>query len=127
MNRIRLVLHRLFRRPVTTGPIRLYTRRVPDGVFLDLEDYFTHVITTLADDPEALDLLMEIAEDRGQARGHRKWEPEELLMERLADMIGYEVPVRGKQLARLADRLRALTPAPVAFIPEQRTEGGAAA
>jgi hypothetical protein len=123
MNRIRLYLHRLFRRPTTTGPMRLHTRRVPDGVFLDLEEYFIHVIETLADDPDALDLLMEIVEDRGVSREHDGWEPEKLLMERLAEMVGHEVPVRGAALAALADRLRAA--APVASIPAQR-EGRAA-
>jgi hypothetical protein len=125
MNRIRLAIHRLFRRPVSTGPVRLYTRRVPDGIFLDLEEYFTRVITTLADDPDALDLLMQIAEDRGQARGHDGWEPEELLVERLADLIGYEVPVRGKQLAALADRLGAAVLRPRLVIPAQREAGAA--
>jgi hypothetical protein len=105
--------------------VRLYTRRVPDGVFLDLEEYFTRVVTTLADDPDALDLLMEIVEDRGMSRGHGGWEPEELLMERLADLVGYEVPVRGKQLASLAARLRAASPAPAAAIPSQREAGAA--
>ena len=123
MNSIRLYLHRLFRRPVSTGPVRLYTRRVPDGVFLDLEDYLTQVITTLADDPDALDLLMQIVEDRSLARGHDGWEPEELLMEQLADMVGYEVPVRGKQLTSLAARLLAAAPAPA--IPAQREAGAA--
>lgn len=125
MNSIRLYLHRLFRRPVSTGPVRLYTRRVPDGIFLDLEDYLTQVITTLADDPDALDLLMHIVEDRSLARGHDGWEPEELLMEQLADMVGYEVPVRGKQLTSLAARLLAAAPAPAAAIPAQREAGAA--
>ncbi|MFF7485582.1 hypothetical protein ACFZBC_08800 [Streptomyces luteogriseus] len=127
MNRIRLILHRIFRRPVATGPMPIYTRRVPDGIFLDLEEYFEHVITTIADEPDALALLLEIVDDRAMAREHDGWEPEHLLLERLADSIGYEVPVRGKALARLADRLRAAAPAPVAQIPAQRREGGAAA
>jgi len=127
MNRVRLYLHRLFRRPAITGPMPFYTRRIPDGVLLDLEPYFTHVIETLADDPDALALLLEIAEDRGAAREHDGWEPEKLLMERLAEQVGYEVPVRGDALARLAKRLKAAVPtAPVVSIPQQRTEGGAA-
>jgi hypothetical protein len=125
MNRIRLYLHRLFRRPALTGPMRLYTRRVPDGVFLDLEEYFVHVIETLADDEEALTLLMEIVDDRAVSREHDGWEPEKLLMEHLALIVGYEVPVRGQSLARLADRLKAASPKPV-VIPAQR-KGGAAA
>lgn len=125
MNRIRLYLHRLFRRPALTGPMRLYTRRVPDGVFLDLEEYFVHVIETLADDEDALGLLMEIVEDRSTAREHDGWEPEKLLVEHLALIVGWEVPVRGKALASLADRLKAAAPKPVA-IPAQR-EGGVAA
>lgn len=124
MNRIRLYLHRLFRRPAVTGPMRLYTRRVPDGVFLDLEEYFVHVIETIADDEDALSLLMEIVDDRNTAREHDGWEPEKLLMEHLALIVGWEVPVRGQALARLAGRLKAAAPKPVA-IPAQR-EGGAA-
>jgi hypothetical protein len=125
MNSIRLYLHRLFRRPAITGPMRLYTRRVPDGVFLDLEDYFVHVIETLTDDEEALALLLEIAEDRGTAREHDGWEPEQLLVEKLALIVGYEIPVRGQALARLADRLKAAAPAPAVRIPGQREAGAA--
>lgn len=124
MNRIRLILHRLFRRPAVTGPMRLHTRRVPDGVFLDLEEYFVHVIETLADDEDALGLLMEIVEDRSTAREHDGWEPEKLLVEHLALIVGWEVPVRGKALASLADRLKAAAPRPVA-IPAQREAGAA--
>ena len=130
MNRIRLYLHRLFRRPAITGPMRLYTRRVPDGVFLDLEDYFTYVIETLTDDEAAFALLLEIAEDRSMVREHDGWEPERLLMERLAEQIGHEIPVRGKSLRRLGQRLLSAVPKPVAgnvvSIPAQR-EGEAAA
>lgn len=125
MNRIRLILHRLFRRPALTGPMRLYTRRVPGGVFLDLEDYFIHVIETLADDEDALALLLEIAEDRSTARGHDGWEPEKLLVEQLAEMVGHEVPVRGQALARLADRLRAAVPAAPVAVTSQREAGAA--
>ncbi|MBC2903204.1 hypothetical protein [Streptomyces cupreus] len=125
MNRIRLALHRLFRRPATTKPMRLYTRRVPDGVYLDLEEYFTHVVTAIADDEDALALLMEIIDDRSVSREHNGWEPEKLLMEHLALKVGYEVPVRGEALARLAKRLEAAVPKPV-VIPAQRREGGAA-
>lgn len=124
MNRVRLYLHRLFRRPAVTGPMRLHTRRVPDGVFLDLEEYFVHVIETLADDEDALALLMEIKEDREVSREHDGWAPEKLLMEHLALIVGWEVPVRGKSLARLADRLRAAEPKPV-VIPAQREAGAA--
>lgn len=126
MNRIRLALHRLFRRPSITGPMRFHTRRVPDGVLLDLEDYFEHVITTLTDDPDALALLLEIAEDRRISREHDGWTPEKLSMERLIEMVGHEIPVRGKALARLAKRLTAAVPAaPVAVIPAQREAGAA--
>jgi hypothetical protein len=48
-------------------------------------------------------------------------------MERLLSGVGYEVPVYGDAVAALADRLRAVAPAPVASIPAQRREGGAAA
>jgi hypothetical protein len=105
--------------------MRLYTRRVPDGVYLDLEEYFVHVVTTIADDPDAFALLGEIADDRGVSRGHDGWEPEKLLMEQLAERVGYEIPVRGKALARLAGRLRAATPKPVAASAAQREAGAA--
>ncbi|MGA6223524.1 hypothetical protein ACPESV_24705 [Streptomyces umbrinus] len=125
MNRLRLILHRLFRRPALTGPMRLYTRRVPDGVYLDLEEYFIHVIETIADDEDALGLLLEIAEDRGVSREHDGWEPEKLLVEQLAERVGHEIPVRGDALRKLADRLRAAAPAEPVAIPAQREAGAA--
>ncbi|MEU5593071.1 hypothetical protein [Streptomyces sp. NPDC020298] len=124
MNRIRLYLHRLFRRPAITEPMRIYTRRISDGLLLDFEEYFTYVIETIADDEELLALFLEVVEDRGLAREHDGWEPERLLMERLATGVGYEVPLRDKSLAALADRLRAA--APSVAIPAQR-EGEATA
>jgi hypothetical protein len=126
MNRIRLTLHRLFRRPAITEPMRIGTRRLPDGVLVDLESYFVYVIETITDDPELLDLLMEIAEDRSMARDHNGWEPEHLLVEKLAERVGHEVPIRGKALTALTARLAAGVPAPAVAIPAQR-EGGAAA
>ncbi|MET8694790.1 hypothetical protein ABZV65_19855 [Streptomyces bauhiniae] len=127
MNRLRLILHRLFRRPALTGPMRLYTRRLPDGVLLDLEEYFTHVIEVLADDPDAYALFQEVVDDRAVSRGHDGWEPELLLMERLAVVVGYEVPVRGKALTALASRLTAAAPKPenVVPLPAQRKESAA--
>ena len=123
MNRLRLILHRLFRKPALTGPMRLYTRRLPDGVLMDLEEYFTHVVTTIADDPDLMDLLGEIEEDRRNAHTHRHdgWEPEQLLVERLATAVGYEVPVRGEALTALASKLQAAAPkqAPAVVIPAQ--------
>jgi hypothetical protein len=132
MNRLRLYLHRLFRRPAITGPYRVYIRRIPTGALLDVESYLTATLTTLADNPDLLDLLMEIAEDRGQAREHDGWEPEELLVEKLTAALGYELPVYGRGVMRLAYRLRRCTPLPVSSpsrvsIPAQRVEGGAAA
>ena len=126
MNRIRLVLHRLFRRPAITEPMRIGTRRIPDGILLDFESYFVYVIETIADDPELFDLLMEIVEDRSMARDHDGWEPEALLVEKLAERVGHEVPIRGRALAALADRLGAAVLRPQVVIPAQR-EGGAAA
>lgn len=120
MNRVRLLIHRLLRRPSITGPMRFHTRRLPDGVLLDLEDYFLHVVTTITDDPEALALLLDIAEDRGVSREHDGWEPERLLMERLIELVGHEIPVRGKALARLAARLTAAVPVEPLAIPSQR-------
>lgn len=125
MNRIRLILHRLFRRPALTESMRLYTRRLPDGMALDLEEYFAYVVATIADDPDAYALFQELVDDRAMAREHDGWEPERLLMEKLATTVGYEVPVRGEALARLADRLRAAAPAPTAVIPAQREAGAA--
>lgn len=126
MNRIRLYLHRLFRRPAITGPYRVYVRRTPTGAMLDVEAYLTATLTTIADNPDLLDLLMEIAEDRGQAREHDGWEPEELLVEKLTAALGYELPLYGPAVAALADRLRAVAPAPAVAIPGQRPEGSAA-
>jgi hypothetical protein len=126
MNRIRLVLHRLFHRPAITEPMRIGTRRIPDGLLLDFESYFVYVIETIADDPELLDLLMEIVEDRAMARDHDGWEPEALLVEKLAERVGHEIPIRGRALAALADRLGAAVLRPRLVIPAQR-EGGAAA
>ena len=115
MNRVRLIIHRLFRRPAITGPYRLYVRRIPTGALLDVEEYLTAMVTTIADNPDLLDLLMEIAEDRGQSRGHDGWEPEALLVENLTAALGYELPVYGEAVTRLADRLKAV--APVVSIP----------
>lgn len=132
MNRLRLILHRIFRRPAITGQHRIYTRRIPTGVLLDLEDYLVDgVILKIADDPELLDLLLRIAEDRGQAREHDGWEPEALLVEELVRALGYEVPVYGRAVMRLAYRLRRCTPLPPArparavAIPAQREAGAA--
>jgi hypothetical protein len=126
MNRIRLILWRIFRRPVVTGPYRVYVRRTPTGVMLDVEHYLTAVLETIADNPDLLDLVLAMAEDRGQAREHDGWEPEELLVEKLMAALGYELPVYGGEVTALADRLRALAPAPAVALPAQR-EGGAAA
>ncbi|WP_171108664.1 MULTISPECIES: hypothetical protein [unclassified Streptomyces] len=126
MNRIRLTLHRLFRRPAITGPYRLYIRRTPTGALLDVEHYLTAVLETLVDNPDLLDLLMEFAEDRGQARQHDGWEPEQLLAEKLCTALGYELPLYGREVEALADRLRAVAPA-AAAVSAPRREGGAAA
>ena len=126
MNRIRLVWHRLTRRPVITDPMPIYTRRIPDGLLLDFEDYFTYVISTIADDEELLALFLELVEDRAVARERDGWEPEKLLMEQLAERVGHEVPFRGKALAALAARLAAGVPAPAVVIPGQREAGSAA-
>jgi hypothetical protein len=125
MNHIRLILHRLFRRPAITEPMRIGTRRIPDGILLDFESYFVYVIETIADDSELLDLLMEIVEDRAMARDHDGWEPEALLVEKLAERVGHEVPIRGRALAALADRLGAAVLRPQLAIPAQREAGAA--
>ena len=133
MNRIRLGLHRLFRRPAITSDMPIYTRRLPDGVALDLEAYLDYVITTIADDPEARALFDEVVEDRKVSREHDGWEPEDLHLEKLGTYLGYEVMVRGKSLKRLGDRLLAafVSGAPaaktaaVARLPRQRKAGTA--
>ncbi|MYR46751.1 hypothetical protein [Streptomyces sp. SID5910] len=128
MNRIRLYLHRIFRRPAVTGPARIYVRRIPTGVMLDLEHVLAAALTTIADDGELLALLLQYADDRAASAGHDGYAPESLLLEQLLAAVGFEVPVYGDAVAALADRLRALAPAaPVASIPAQRREGGAAA
>ncbi|MFI1702013.1 hypothetical protein ACH419_39535 [Streptomyces bobili] len=127
MNRVRLIIHRIFRRPAITGPYRLYVRRIPTGVMLDVEHYLTAVLETLADNPDLLDLLMEMEEDRRDARAHKHdgWEPDQMLAEKLGAALGYELPVYGESVAALADRLRALAPAPAVHIPAQREAGAA--
>lgn len=127
MNRLRLFLYRILRRPVVTGPYRLYVRRTPTGALLDVEHYLVAMVETIADNPDLLDLLVEIAEDRANAEAHRHdgWEPEQCLVERLTTALGYEIPVYGDRLAALADQLRSV--APVLSLPAQRREGGAAA
>jgi len=125
MNRIRLYLHRIFRRPAITGPLPVYVRSIPTGAMLDLESYLTATLITLADNPDLLDLLMEIAEDRGEARAHDGWEPEDCLVEKLCAALGYELPLYGPAVVRLADRLRAVAPAPAVVIPGQRQAGAA--
>ncbi|MER7801194.1 hypothetical protein ABTX71_12770 [Streptomyces parvulus] len=126
MNRIRLILHRLFRTPAFAGPTRIYVRRIPTGVMLDLEHFLTDRLNAIADDPDLLALLLEISDQHGTAGEYDGHAPERLLMERLLDGVGYEVPVYGEQVAALAERLRAVAPAPAVVIPAQR-EGGAAA
>ncbi|MFF7142333.1 hypothetical protein ACFZB5_13930 [Streptomyces nodosus] len=130
MNRLRLILHRIFRRPTITGPYRIYVRRVPAGVMVDVEHYLISMIETIADNPDLMDLLVEIEEDRKNARrhAHSGWEPEQLLVEKLTTALGYELPVYGGAVAVLAGRLRAAAPAaPVVSLPAQRSESGAAA
>ena len=121
MTRVRLALRNIFRRPNPTGPMRFYPRPAPDGVFLDLEEYFEHVVTTLADNEDAFALFMELVDDRRISREHDGWEPERLCMERLALRVGYEVPVRGQALVRLAERLRAASTLGVTAQRERRT------
>lgn len=125
MNRIRLILWRIFRRPVVTGPERIYVRRIPTGVLLDVEHYLTRVLTTIADDEELLALLLEYSAGR-EPQGHDGHAPERLLLEQLVRAVGYELPVYGDKVTALADRLRALAPVQPLIIPAQR-EGGAAA
>lgn len=126
MNRVRLYLHRLFRRPAVTGPYRLYVRRTPAGAMLDVEHYLTATLVTLADNPDLLDILLAMADDRGEAREHDGWEPEQLLVEKLTTALGYELPLYGPAAKSLADQLRANAPASTTVIPHQRREGRAA-
>ncbi|MDX3587305.1 hypothetical protein [Streptomyces europaeiscabiei] len=127
MNRVRLYLHRLFRRPAVTGPYRLYIRRIPTGATLDVSDYLIAMIETIADNPDLMDLLAEIEEDRRNAHAHKHdgWEPEALLVEQLCAALGYELPLYGPVVGQLADRLRAVAPEPAVAIPGQREAGAA--
>ncbi|MDX3835658.1 hypothetical protein [Streptomyces europaeiscabiei] len=127
MNRVRLYLHRLFRRPAVTGPYRLYIRRIPTGATLDVSDYLIAMIETIADNPDLMDLMSEIEEDRKNAHAHKHdgWEPEALLVEQLCAALGYELPLYGPVVGQLADRLRAVAPAPTVAIPGQREAGAA--
>ncbi|MDX3634369.1 hypothetical protein PV728_29710 [Streptomyces europaeiscabiei] len=127
MNRVRLYLHRLFRRPAVTGPYRLYIRRIPTGATLDVSDYLIAMIETIADNPDLMDLMSEIEEDRKNAHAHKHdgWEPEALLVEQLCTALGYELPLYGPVVGQLADRLRAVAPAPAVAIPAQREAGAA--
>lgn len=127
MNRTRLILHRLLRRPAVLSPYRLHIRRIPTGAMLDVEDYLIAMIETIADNSDLLDLLLEIAEDRGNARAHAHdgWEPEALLVEKLTTALGYELPLYGKGLKRLAKRLTAMSSDAPASIPSQREAGAA--
>lgn len=131
MNRIRLAVHRLFRRPAITGPMPFYTRRLADGMALDLEAYFTYVVTSISDDADARALFDEVVADREMSREHDGWEPERLHMDKLAMYIGYEVPVRSKALRKLGKRMLAAAPEPtpgtaaVAQVPGQRSAGAA--
>ncbi|MGW2692416.1 hypothetical protein ACWC3Y_11200 [Streptomyces sp. NPDC001296] len=129
MNRIRLYLHRLFRRPVVTGPYRIYVRRTPAGAMLDVEHYLTAVLTTIADNPDLMDLLIEVEEDRQNARAHRHdgWEPEDLLVEKLVAALGFELPVNGRQAERLAHQMLSAAKPSLLSLPAQRRKGGAAA
>lgn len=125
-DRIRRALARLFRCPAVTGPTPIYVRRIPAGAVLDVEHYLTHVITSIADDPALLALLLEIADERGSATGYDGHEPESLLVERLCAELGYEIPLYGGEVARLAERLAEVAPV-VAPVPAPRAaEGGAA-
>ncbi|WP_086710288.1 hypothetical protein [Streptomyces antimycoticus] len=124
-DRLRRALARLFRRPAVTGPTPIYVRRIPGGAVLDVEHYLTRVITSIADDPDLLATLLEIADERGAATGYDGHRPESLLVERLSADLGYELPLYGGEVARLADRLRDVTP--MVSVPAQRAaEGGAA-
>ncbi len=131
MNAIRLFLHRLFRRPVITDPMPIYTRRLADGMALDMEDYFAYVVETIADDEDLLAQFLELVDDRNLAREHDGWEPERLLVEKLAAGVGTEVRVRGESLRKLGERLLSAAPKPkteqgtVVQLPGQRRAGAA--
>ncbi|MEV6833565.1 hypothetical protein AB0N17_03380 [Streptomyces sp. NPDC051133] len=128
--KLRLNLHRLFRRPAVTGPYRIYVSATPTGVRLDVEHYLIAMIQTIADNADLMDLLVEIEDDRRTAKAHRHdgWEPDELLVERLTAALGYELPVHGRELTALADRLRAADWAVNSTaIPTQLRESEAAA
>ena len=125
MNRIRLIWHHLTRRPAVRGPRPLYIRRIPTGAMLDVEAYLIATLQTLADNPDLMAMLDEVASDRRMAASHDGWEPEELLVEQLTAALGYEIPLYGDAVTRLANRLRAVAPRPAVTIPAQREAGAA--
>ena len=119
------------------GPFPIRVNPTPSGAELDLSAFlisavFTELITAADEDPEGL--VEELADMAGLLRSavhqgrdsHARREFDER-MHRLVDEFagGGVVPVYGRQVGRLAERLaRIAAPRPV---PGQRTEGEAAA
>ncbi|AQW55245.1 hypothetical protein ACIQPP_05340 [Streptomyces violaceusniger] len=116
--------------PPVDGPFRIYVDPIPAGVELDITAFVEALLLTIVRD-EA-DTIAEIAEldqsaqhavAQGNTDSHAGHE-RDTEIERLADRLGAKLPVYGRQMMRLAERLLQLSqPRPV---PAQR-EGGAAA
>jgi hypothetical protein len=116
---IRRALARIFgRRTVVSGPHRIYVRRTPTGVVLDVEHTVTALVLDLVD--HHLDVLLEIAEERAAARPYDGHRPESLLVEQLVTELGFELPVYGREVDALADRLLALAPQQRVQVTTQR-------
>jgi hypothetical protein len=87
---------------------------------LDVEHTVTALVLDLVD--HHLDVLLEIAEERATAGPYDGHRPESLLVEQLVADLGFELPVYGREVLALADRLRELAgPVPVSAQRERRT------
>lgn len=124
MNRVRLILHRLFRRPAAVGPYRLDLRRILTRALLDVDRY---LVCAIAENPDPLSLRLADLEDRGNARAykHDGWEPQELLVEKLTATLGHELLLCEDSVAALTDQPGAPALADSTAISWQREAGGA--
>ncbi|WP_424891859.1 hypothetical protein [Streptomyces sp. XH2] len=119
------------RQPVT-GPFRVYVDQTGTGVELDVSHMIGTLLVQLAadfeEDPEGVgEILVDIAAADRAASGpdsHATHERDALVEGLLESIGGGTLPVYGRQVLRLAERLRVLG-MPKA-VPHQR-DGGAAA
>ncbi len=119
-------------RPPVTGPFRVYVRDAAVGVGLDVSHMVVLLLLQLAqdfeEDPEGVaHELLEIAAWDRSARGddsHAGHERDERLDALLESIGGAVLPVYGRQVLELAERLRVLG---MRKMPRQRSGGGEAA